>query len=89
MTNWGFSRAMSDAVGLQADRAGGIGDAADLADVLIAAVALAPALNDPERRLVSMEGIPSFGRLGLTAEDCTALLTHVEYQLGALTDVLG
>jgi hypothetical protein len=52
-------------------------------------VALAPALRDPETRLVGMEGIPSFGRLGLTAEDCAALVTHVEYQLGALNDTLG
>src|ERR1700691_488654 len=51
LENWGFSRAMSDAVGLQADCDGGIGDAADLADVLIAGVALAPALRDPETRL--------------------------------------
>jgi hypothetical protein len=80
---------MSDAVGLQADRDGGTGHPADLADVLIAAVALAPALRDPETALVGMEGIPSFGRLGLTAEDCAAIVTHVEYQLGALNDALG
>jgi HD-like signal output (HDOD) protein len=89
LENWGFSRAMSDAVGLQADRDGGTGHPADLADVLIAAVALAPALRDPETALVGMEGIPSFGRLGLTAEDCAAIVTHVEYQLGALNDALG
>ncbi|HXC09514.1 MAG TPA: HDOD domain-containing protein [Steroidobacteraceae bacterium] len=89
LENWGFSRTMSDAVALQGDYDPGTGDAADLADVLIAGVALAPALRDPETRLVGMEGIPSFGRLGLTAEDCAALVTHVEYQLGALNDALG
>jgi HD-like signal output (HDOD) protein len=89
LENWGFSRAMSDAVGLQADCDGGTGNAADLADVLIAGVALAPALRDSETRLAGLEGIPSFGRLGLTAEDCAAIVTHVEYQLGALNDTLG
>jgi len=88
LENWGFSRAMSEAVGLQADCDGGIGDA-DLADVLIAGVALAPALRGPETRLVDMEGIASFGKLGLTAEDCAAIVTHAGYQLGALNDTLG
>jgi HD-like signal output (HDOD) protein len=89
LENWGFSRAISDAVGLQGDCNGGIGDAADLADVLIAGVALAPALRDPEARLVGMDSGPSFARLGLTAEDCAAIVTHVDYQLGALHDALG
>jgi HD-like signal output (HDOD) protein len=89
LENWGFSRAMSDAVGLQADYDGGTGHPADLADVLIAGVTLAPALRDPEARLVGIEGIPSFARLGLTAEDCAAIVTHAEYQRGALIDALG
>ncbi len=89
LENWGFSRAMSDAVGLQGDRDGGMGHAADLADVLIAGVTLAPALHHPETRLVGMEGIPAFARLRLTAEDCAAIVTHCEYQLGALNDALG
>jgi HD-like signal output (HDOD) protein len=89
LENWGFSQAMSDAVGLQADCDGGTGDVADLADVLIGGVTLAPALRDPETRLTGLEAIPSFGRLGLTAEDCAAIVTHVEYQLGALNDTLG
>jgi hypothetical protein len=88
LENWGFSRTLSDAVGLQADCDRGAGGEADLADVLIAGVALAPALRDPETPLVGMQGISSFGRLGLTAEDCTAILTHAQYQLGALNDTL-
>ena len=88
LENWGFSQAMSDAVSLQRDRDGGTGHAADLADVLIAGVKLAPALRDPATGL-GMEGVPAFGRLGLTAEDCAAIVTHSEYQLGALNDALG
>src|SRR5579863_2234910 len=88
LENWGFSQAMSDAVSLQRDRDGGTGHAADLADVLIAGVKLAPALRDPATGL-GMEGVPAFGRLGLTAEDCSAIVTHSEYQLGALNDALG
>lgn len=89
LENWGFSRTMFDAVALQGDYDPGTGDAADLADVLIAGVTLAPALLGPETRLASMEGIPSFGRLGMTVEDCAAMVTHVEYQLGALHEALG
>ncbi len=89
LRNWGFARPMCEAVGLQGDYDRGAVSGADLADVLIAAVSLAPALREPETRIVGMEGIPSFGRLGLTAEDCAAIVTHVEYQLGALRDALG
>jgi HD-like signal output (HDOD) protein len=89
LENWGFPRAISDAVALQGNFDPGVGEGTDLADVLIAGVALAPALRDPEMRLVATEGIPSFGRLALTAEDCAAITTHAGYQLGALNDALG
>jgi HD-like signal output (HDOD) protein len=62
---------------------------ADLADVLIAGVALAPALLLPGNKIVDIGGIPAFGRLGLTSEDCAAMVTHAEFQLGAMHDELG
>jgi hypothetical protein len=36
-----------------------------------------------------MEGIAAFQTLGLTAEDCDAVLTTAETQIGALIDALG
>jgi HD-like signal output (HDOD) protein len=88
LENWGFARPMSEAVGLQAYGQRSAGTRVDLADVLIAAVALAPVLREPETRNVAMEGMPVFGGLGLTAPDCAAIVTHAEYQLGALHDAL-
>lgn len=89
LENWGFARPMSEAVGLQAYGQRSAGTRVDLADVLIAAVALAPVLREPETRNVAMEGMPVFGGLGLTAPDCAAIVTHAGYQLEALRDALG
>ena len=89
LENWGFAEAMSEAVGLQGDYEYGRKHVPDLTDVLIAAVVLAQALKEPEPRLVDMIGIHAFHRLGLTAEDCAAILKHAEYQLGSLHEVLG
>jgi hypothetical protein len=36
-----------------------------------------------------MDGIHSFRRLALTAQDCAAILKHAEYQLGSLHATLG
>jgi HD-like signal output (HDOD) protein len=89
LENWGFARAVSEAVGLKGNRDRCAGSGADLADVLIAGVALAPALLLPEKRIVDMGSVPSFGRLELTTEDCAAIVTHAEFQLGAVHDDLG
>ncbi len=89
LENWGFAEAMSDAVGLQGDYEHGRKHLPDLTDVLIAAVVLAQTLKEPEPRSVDMIGIRAFHRLGLTAEDCAAILKHAEYQLGSLHEVLG
>jgi len=89
LENWGFADAMAEAVGLQGDYEHGRKHVPDLTDVLIAAVVLAQALKEPEPRAVDMIGIHAFHRLGLTAEDCAAILKHAEYQLGSLHEVLG
>ncbi|MGC1521396.1 MAG: HDOD domain-containing protein [Steroidobacteraceae bacterium] len=88
LENWGFARPLCEAVGLQAYGQRSAGSRADLADVLIAGVALAPALREPEIRNVALENTPAFGGLGLTAQDCAAIVTHAGYQLEALHDAL-
>ena len=62
---------------------------ADLTDVLIAAVALTSVLREPGPRTVNTDGVHSFSRLSLTAEDCADILKHAEYQLGSLHATLG
>jgi hypothetical protein len=80
---------MAEALGDQADYDRSCKGEADLTDVLIAGVVLATVLREPGPRTVAMEGISSFQRLGLTAQDCAAILQHAEHQLGSLHAALG
>jgi HD-like signal output (HDOD) protein len=89
LENWGFAQAMSDAVGLQADYEHGGRHEADLTDILVVSVVLALVLRQPGPRSVAMDGINSFQRLGLTAQDCSNVLKHAEHQLGSLHATLG
>jgi HD-like signal output (HDOD) protein len=89
LENWGFAEAMSEAVGLQGDYDHGGKFEADLTDVLVVSVVLARVLRRPGPRTVAMDGIHSFRRLALTAQDCAAILKHAEYQLGSLHATLG
>jgi HD-like signal output (HDOD) protein len=89
LENWGFAEPMSEAIGLQGDSDHSGRAEADLTDVLIAAVALTAVLREPGPRTVDTDGIYSFRRLGLTPQDCSDILKHAEYQLGALHASLG
>ena len=63
--------------------------AADLSDVLIASVILADSLEAPDPRTVEMNGASAFQSIGLSEQDCAAILAHAERQLGSLQDALG
>jgi HD-like signal output (HDOD) protein len=89
LENWGFTEAMSEAVGLQGEYDLGRKSAADLADVLVVGVELALMLRQPARRTLAKDEIPSFQRLRLTAQDCADIFKHTEHQLGSLRDTLG
>jgi HD-like signal output (HDOD) protein len=89
LENWGFAEAMSEAVALQADYEHGGRSEPDLTDILVVSVVLALALRQPGPRTVTMDGINSFRRLGLTAQDCANVLKHAEHQLGSLHASLG
>jgi HD-like signal output (HDOD) protein len=89
LENWGFAEPMPEAVGSQGDSDHSGRSEADLADVLIAAVALTAVLREPGPRTVDTDGIHSFRRLGLTPQDCADILKHAEYQLGSLHATLG
>jgi HD-like signal output (HDOD) protein len=88
LENWGFAQEMADAVGEQAefDRRR---KTADLTDVLVASMILGEALRQPAPRSIDLESTTSFQTIGLRHDDCTAILTHAEYQLGSLRESLG
>lgn len=89
LENWGFAEAMSDAVGSQADYDHAGRFEADLTDVLIVSIVLAVALRKSGPQRLDISGINSFQRFGFTAQDCTEILKHAQYQLGSLHAELG
>jgi HD-like signal output (HDOD) protein len=89
LENWQVAEEMSDAVGDQNAYDRMSRREADLTDILIIAVILAEALQQPEPRDIHAEGVTAFQRVGLRIGDCDAILKHAEYQLGSLHDALG
>jgi HD-like signal output (HDOD) protein len=89
LESWGFTEAMTEAIGDQGDHDRSAKTEADLADVLIVSIQLALVLRQPGPRRIAMDGISSFHRIGLTAQDCAAVLKHTEHQLGSLHATLG
>jgi HD-like signal output (HDOD) protein len=88
LENWGFAQEMADAVGDQGeyDRKRKI---ADLTDILVVSIILGEALRQPAPRTVALDSSTAFQTIGLRQEDCAAILTHAEYQLGSLRESLG
>jgi len=88
LENWGFAQEMADAVGDQAeyDRKR---KNADLTDVLVGSIILGEALRQAAPRTVDLGSCTAFQTIGLSQEDCGAILTHAEYQLGSLRETLG
>jgi HD-like signal output (HDOD) protein len=89
LESWGFTEAMTEAIGDQGDHDRNAKTEADLVDVLIVSIQLAVVLRQPGPRRIAMDGISSFQRIGLTAQDCAAILKHTEHQLGSLHATLG
>jgi HD-like signal output (HDOD) protein len=88
LENWGFAQEMADAVGDQAEYARNHKQA-DLTDVLVASILLSEALQRPAPRVVDLSCSTVFKTIGLGQDDCAAILTHTEYQLGSLHEALG
>jgi HD-like signal output (HDOD) protein len=89
LENWEFAEEMAEAIGEQSDFERRSRHEPDLTDILITSIVLADALRLPAPRKIAMEGINSFQALGLDEQDCGAILTHAEYQVGSLHDALG
>jgi HD-like signal output (HDOD) protein len=88
LESWGFAEEMCDAVGEQEDHERRWKHEAGLADVLIVSLVLADALQTPEPRVIVTEGINSFLTVGVTAGDCSAILSEAEQQTRLVHDAL-
>lgn len=89
LENWQFAEEMAQAVGEQSTFERRARHDPDLTDILTASIVLADALKTAAPRKIAMEGIGAFQTLGLNEKDCATILTHAEYQVGALNDALG
>lgn len=89
LENWQFPEEMAEAIGDQLEYEPRRRHEADLTDVLIASIVLADALKSPAPRAIAMQGISAFQSINLNEQDCAAILTHAEYQVGSLHDALG
>ena len=89
LENWGFDQHMCDALADQNEYEHSGKSEPDLTDVIVVGVELARVLREPGPRSVDTDGIKSFGRLHLTAQNCAEVLKHAEHQLGSLHAALG
>jgi HD-like signal output (HDOD) protein len=89
LESWGFAEQMCDAVGEQGDHDRRWKHEAGLADVLIASLVLAEALQTPEPRIVATAGINAFQTVRVAAGDCAAILSEAEQQIRLVHEALG
>ncbi len=88
LESWGFAQELCEAVGEQGDHERRWKHAAGLADVLIASIMLAEALNAPEPRAVASDGINVFLTVGLKPEDFGTVLAEAERQISLVHQAL-
>jgi HD-like signal output (HDOD) protein len=89
LENWGFAEEMSNAVGDQDDHERRWMRGEELSDILVVSVVLAAAMKSPSSPPIAMDQISAFQHIGLTANDCAAILTQAKQHLGSLHDALG
>jgi HD-like signal output (HDOD) protein len=90
LENWGFDENLCEAIGSQSDvDRSRRGREADLADVLVASIALSRGLAVKDDAESQIMGPRAFAVLGLTAKDCVTIAAHAKKQLGSLQEVLG
>ncbi|MGB6310085.1 MAG: HDOD domain-containing protein [Steroidobacteraceae bacterium] len=89
LENWGFAEEMCNAVGEQDDRERRKVRGNELSDVLAVGVAIAGTLKNPASTPKVVSEVSAFQHVGLTAEDCAAVLAQAKQHLGSLHDALG
>ncbi len=90
LENWGVPEPTAWAVNDQLDHDRRVRnlDAADLTDIVIAALALGQAPSGEAWRDVPAKRINSFRTLSLSADDCAKILKHAQQQLGMMRAAL-
>ncbi len=85
---WGFEARLCEAVGDQADHVRESARAADLTDLLIAAVVLAEALLERDGDLSGTQGISAFERIALDEAGLGTVLSHTRHSLDSMRESL-
>jgi HD-like signal output (HDOD) protein len=88
LQSWGFAEEMCDAVGDQGDFDRRWKHEARLIDVLIASLVLFDALKAPEPRKFATEGVNAFLSIGVTPEDCEAILQRADEEIRLIHEAL-
>ena len=88
LESWGFAEAQCEAVADQRDYGRRRKHDPGLTDVLIAGIVLEDAKHRPEPREIATEGVNAFASLGLTTEDCHAILDQVEHRIALVNEAL-
>jgi hypothetical protein len=79
---------MAAAIGQQQNY-GSTSKVADQTDILVAGLVLAAAARPGGARIIEGGEVKPFGRLGLRAEECRAMLSVTARHIGALRGALG
>jgi HD-like signal output (HDOD) protein len=88
LQSWGFVEELCEAVGDQDDVDRRWKHEAGLADVLIASLILADALDTPEPRTIATQGVNSFLSIGVTPQDCSAILQRADAEILLIHEAL-
>jgi HD-like signal output (HDOD) protein len=89
LENWGFAEEMCNAVGDQDDHELRRLHGNELSSVLIVGVVLADSMKNPASASTVLDQATAFQHIGLTAQDCGAILAQAKQHLGSLHDALG
>jgi len=89
LENWEFPDTVVQAVGEQSDTDRGKVYTADLCDVLMVSIAMAPLSTDPVGAQLAIRDFPATKRLGLTEETTVALLQEFAAEVNEICSALG
>jgi HD-like signal output (HDOD) protein len=88
LENWEFADSMAEAIASQDDLGRESPDAADLSDVVAAALLIAGYTADPKGLEVAMQGLPVTNRLGLNGEKSAVILNESANEIANLRTAL-
>jgi len=88
LENWEFADSMAEAIASQDDLGRESPDAADLSDVVAAALLIAGFMSDPQGLEVAMQGLPVTNRLGLNGEKSAVILNESANEIANLRTAL-